>query len=86
MYLQCRSNIEKNYNIWHLDRTNQWLAAAYTTEKDKKQKSLELNSQQFPFLVNIAGGPWIGCTILFSQDGLILASFIFVFSLTLTLS
>ena len=86
MYLQCRSNIEKNYNIWHLDRTNQWLTAAYTTEKDKKQKSLELNSQQFPFLVNIAGGSWIDCTILFSQDGLILASFIFVFSLTLTLS
>ena len=49
----------------------------------KNEKSLELNSQWFPFLVNIAGGSWIGCTILFSQDGLILASFIFVFFIDL---
>ena len=54
--------------------------------KRKNEKSLELNSQWFPFLVKIAGGSWIGCTILFSQDGFILASFIFVFLLTLTSS
>ena len=84
-YFQCSSNIEKNYYIWHL--MDQSVArSSLHNRKRKNEKSLGLNSQWFPFLVNIAGGSWIGCTILFSQDGLILASFIFVFLLTSTSS
>ena len=84
-YFQCSSNIEKNYYIWHLMDQSVARSSLHNRER-KNEKSLELNSQWFPFLVNIAGGSWIGCTILFSQDGLILASFIFVFLLTSTSS
>ena len=85
-YLQCSSNIEKNYYIWHLIDQSV-VHSSLHNKKRKNEKSLELNSQWFPFLVNIWGGSWIGCAILFSQDGLIkLASFIFLFLLTSTSS
>ena len=85
-YFQCSTNIEKK--LLHLTPNGPISGSQQLTQqkKTKRKKSLELNSQQFPYLVDIAGGSWIGCTIFFSQDGLILASFIFVFLLTLTSS
>ena len=85
-YFQCSSKYRKK--LLHLTPNGPISGTQQLTQqkKKKRKKGLELNSQQFPFLVNIAGGSWIGCTILFSQDGLILASFIFLFLLTSTSS